>query len=53
MSARGLALNVAGSMPEEFPDFVAHWVSPAASETDPVVSIPCSTAPASAAPTGS
>ena len=37
MSARGLALNVASSMPEEFPDFVAHWISPAASENDPVV----------------
>ena len=37
MSARGLALNVASSMPEEFPDFVAHWISPAASESDPVV----------------
>lgn len=37
MSARGLALNVASSTPEEFPDFVAHWISPAASESDPVV----------------
>ena len=37
MSARGLALNVASSTPEEFPDFVAHWISPAATETDPVV----------------
>ena len=27
MSARGLALNVASSTPEEFPDFVAHWIS--------------------------
>ena len=37
MSARGLALNVASSMPEEFPDFVAHWISPAAQRNDPVV----------------
>ena len=37
MSARGLALNVASSTPEEFPDFVAHWISPAAGENDPVV----------------
>ena len=37
MSARGLALNVASSTPEEFPDFVAHWIAPAASESDPVV----------------
>ena len=33
MSARGLALNVASSTPEEFPDFVAHWISPAMCET--------------------
>ena len=37
MSARGLALNVASSTPEEFPDFVAHWIAPAASESDPVI----------------
>ena len=37
MSARGVALDVAGSQPEEFPDFVAHWITPAASENDPVV----------------
>ena len=37
MSARGLALNVASSTPEEFPDFVAHWISPAAKESDPIV----------------
>ena len=37
MSARGLALNVASSTPEEFPDFVAHWIAPALGETDPVV----------------
>jgi glucans biosynthesis protein len=36
MSARGLALNVASHQPEEFPDFVAHWIAPAASESDPV-----------------
>ena len=37
MSARGVALNVASGIPEEFPDFVAHWISPAAGEGDPVV----------------
>ena len=37
MSARGLALNVASYTPEDFPDFVAHWISPALRETDPVV----------------
>lgn len=37
MSARGVALNVAGNGPEEFPDFVAHWISPALSEDEPVV----------------
>ena len=37
MSARGIALNVASSTPEEFPDFVAHWITPAATEADPVV----------------
>lgn len=37
MSARGVALNVASGIPEEFPDFVAHWISPALTERDPVV----------------
>ena len=37
MSARGVALDVGGAQPEEFPDFVAHWISSAASENDPVV----------------
>jgi glucans biosynthesis protein len=37
MSARGIALNVASGIPEEFPDFVAHWISPAMSEGEPVV----------------
>src|SRR5919205_3734035 len=37
MSARGVAINVADPEPEEFPDFVAHWISPAAREDDPVV----------------
>ncbi len=37
MSARGVALNVAGNGPEEFPDFVAHWIAPAPSPSDPVV----------------
>ena len=37
MSARGIALNVAGDGPEEFPDFVAHWITPALRESDPVV----------------
>jgi glucans biosynthesis protein len=37
MSARGVALNVASGIPEEFPDFVAHWISPAMSESEPVV----------------
>ena len=37
MSSRGLALNVASSTPEEFPDFVAHWIAPAERESDPVV----------------
>lgn len=37
MSARGVALNVASGIPEEFPDFVAHWISPALSESEPVV----------------
>ncbi|MFO1071486.1 MAG: glucan biosynthesis protein D [Geminicoccaceae bacterium] len=37
MSARGVALNVASGIPEEFPDFVAHWIAPGATENDPVV----------------
>lgn len=36
MSARGIALNVAANQPEEFPDFTAFWISPAARESDPV-----------------
>jgi periplasmic glucans biosynthesis protein len=36
MSARGVALNVADSEPEEFPDFIAHWISAAATEGEPV-----------------
>jgi glucans biosynthesis protein len=36
LSARGVALNVAGSEPEEFPDFIAHWFSPA-NEGEPVI----------------
>jgi glucans biosynthesis protein len=37
MSSRGVALNVASGIPEEFPDFVAHWISPAPTENDPVI----------------
>jgi glucans biosynthesis protein len=37
MSARGVAIDVAGPHPEEFPDFVAHWITSAATENDPVV----------------
>ncbi|MDX6752014.1 glucan biosynthesis protein D [Geminicoccaceae bacterium 1502E] len=36
MSARGIALNVAAGEPEEFPDFTAFWIEPAARESDPV-----------------
>jgi glucans biosynthesis protein len=37
MSARGVALDVGGARPEEFPDFVAHWITAAATEDDPIV----------------
>ena len=37
MSARGVALDVGGARPEEFPDFVAHWITAAATEHDPIV----------------
>ena len=53
MSARGLALNVASNTPEEFPDFVAHWIARPRARTTLSSSIRCSTARASAAPTGS
>lgn len=36
MSARGVALDVAGPHPEEFPDFVAHWIEEGAAEGEPV-----------------
>ena len=36
MSARGIALDVAGPNPEEFPDFVAHWIEEGAGEGEPV-----------------
>jgi glucans biosynthesis protein len=36
LSARGVALNVAAPTPEEFPDFIAHWFSPA-DEGEPVI----------------
>ncbi len=37
LSARGLALSPGqGPGPEEFPDFVAFWIAPAESESDPV-----------------
>ena len=37
MSARGLALNVGQQHARGVPDFVAHWIAPAASESDPVI----------------
>ncbi len=37
MSARGVALDVGGARPEEFPDFVAHWITSPATEDDPIV----------------
>ncbi|MDD2893288.1 MAG: glucan biosynthesis protein D [Halothiobacillaceae bacterium] len=37
MSARGIALNVGGSEPEEFPDFRSFWIEPALKEGDPLV----------------
>ncbi|MFY9985966.1 MAG: glucan biosynthesis protein D [Chthoniobacterales bacterium] len=36
ISARGIALTPGGSGPEEFPDFVAFWFSPAESATEPL-----------------
>ncbi|WGF89188.1 glucan biosynthesis protein [Marinivivus vitaminiproducens] len=36
MSARGIALDVAASEPEEFPDFIAFYIEPAPSESEPV-----------------
>jgi glucans biosynthesis protein len=35
ISARGIALTPGGSGPEEFPDFVAFWFTPAESATEP------------------
>jgi len=35
LSARGLAVDVAASKPEEFPDFVAFWIESGASEDAP------------------
>jgi len=37
LSARGIALNVGGSEPEEFPDFRSFWIEPALKEGDPLV----------------
>jgi periplasmic glucans biosynthesis protein len=37
MSARGVALAPGAPGPEEFPDFVAHWIEPAATDGDPVI----------------
>jgi len=37
MSARGVALSPGGPSLEEFPDFVAHWIEPAATDADPVI----------------
>ena len=37
MSARGVALDVGAARPEEFPDFVAHWITAATAEDEPVV----------------
>lgn len=37
LSARGIALNVADTEPEEFPDFTHFWFEPAAVESDPVM----------------
>jgi periplasmic glucans biosynthesis protein len=37
MSARGAAITPGGPGPEEFPDFVAHWIEPAATDDDPVI----------------
>ena len=36
LSARGIALAPGTGTPEEFPDFVAFWFEPAASDKDPV-----------------
>ena len=37
MSARGIAIDTALPTPEEFPDFVAFYIAPAMTESDPVV----------------
>jgi periplasmic glucans biosynthesis protein len=37
MSARGVALTPGAPGPEEFPDFIAHWIEPAATDGDPVI----------------
>ena len=37
MSARGVALTPGAPGPEEFPDFIAHWIEPAATDADPVI----------------
>ncbi len=37
MSSRGVAIGTGDPKPEEFPDFVAHWFEPAATENDPVI----------------
>jgi glucans biosynthesis protein len=37
LSARGVAVDVAAPGPEEFPDFIAFYIAPAADENDPVM----------------
>jgi glucans biosynthesis protein len=37
MSARGIALTPGGSVPEEFPDFVAFWFAPTPSPSSPAL----------------
>lgn len=37
LSARGVAIDTASPMPEEFPDFTEFYLQPASSETQPVV----------------
>lgn len=36
-SARGIAIGTGDPGAEEFPDFIAHWFEPAATENDPVI----------------
>jgi glucans biosynthesis protein len=36
-SARALAIGTGDPGPEEFPDFIGHWLAPALTEADPVV----------------